>query len=402
MKVVLTTLPSEGQYVCWIHPLSVEPKAVKYMPLGLLSLASNIAGHEIKILDPYSEQWGIEETIERIHAEKPDVVGFSAETRRLYALYELLKRVECKWKICGGPHATYHAEQLLSKGADAVFKGPLADMELQKWLDKPVNGVILCDSPLKEIHFPKRELIDYKSYFFSGKVLFKAQKRMVMFTSIGCPHGCKFCSVQSKKIQRKTPEMVVDEMSYLKDVCGAESIHLLDDNFNLNSKNVSDIMAEMEKRSWKTEWSMRGQVKFDLSLVPRLKSLGLKRFHVGIEALDSAILKWLGKRHDLQDVEDMCNAMNENGIDILAYFMFGIPGETDEYLNSIQYKIRDYGIKHPYTNILFPEPDTAYGDSVAKKYWDEYMENPTPGFALPLEPPKKAMDFAEKMIRDYL
>ena len=400
MKVVLCTLPSEGQYVSWIHPMLVEPAAVKYIPLGLLSLASNIVGHEIKILDSFSEGWGIDETLDRIAGENPDVVGFSSETRRVYALYELLKQVKAPWKIAGGPHATNHAGQLLKRGADAVFVGPLADQELQRWLDNPVKGRIVCNTPLVDLNFPNRRLINYEKYFYDGKVLFEAKKRMVMFTSIGCPHGCKFCSVQSRKIQRKSPEKVIKEMFDLKGL-GAESLHFLDDNFNVSSRYVQDILNEMDRWCWDMEWSMRGQVKFDLDLIPRMKEHGLKRFHVGIEALDDNLLHWLGKRQTVKDIEKVCKVMARNDVDVLAYFMIGVPGETEEYLNSLPEKIKDLGIRYPYFNILFPEPDTEYGRTV-QMYWDAYMENPFPNYSLPVDPPKMSLEYAERIMKEFM
>jgi len=43
MKILLSTTPPEGQFVDWTTPRHFEGyKVNKYMPLGILSLASNI------------------------------------------------------------------------------------------------------------------------------------------------------------------------------------------------------------------------------------------------------------------------------------------------------------------------------------------------------------------------
>lgn len=42
MKIVLSTLPAEGEFVNWTTPKYFAPKTLKYMPLGILSLASNL------------------------------------------------------------------------------------------------------------------------------------------------------------------------------------------------------------------------------------------------------------------------------------------------------------------------------------------------------------------------
>lgn len=57
----------DGEFVNWTTPKYFVPKALKYMPLGILSLATNLPKkYEIVVLDPSSERWTIEETISRI------------------------------------------------------------------------------------------------------------------------------------------------------------------------------------------------------------------------------------------------------------------------------------------------------------------------------------------------
>src|SRR5271157_2593908 len=103
MKIVLTTLPREGEFVNWTTSLKIAPLAVKYIPLGLLSLASNISGnHEVIILDPPLYGLSIDETVEKIQSLNPDVVGISVVTRRTYALHQILKKLKAPYIAVGG------------------------------------------------------------------------------------------------------------------------------------------------------------------------------------------------------------------------------------------------------------------------------------------------------------
>lgn len=413
MNILLTTLPREGEYDSWITPAVAEPAGVKHLPLGLLSLATNIRDyHQVHIIDPFSEHWDLKYTIDWINNRGVDLVGISAVTRRTYALYEMLKRINVPWKVVGGPHCTYHAEDVMEYGADAAFIGQLADFDFLHWLTSPERGIFKCDkTDINELAYPERRLMDYQSYFYNGgKVLFSADKRMNMFSSVGCPNRCNFCSVQSKKTFRKSAYMVVQEMCYLKNL-GAGSVHLMDDNFNTSANHVSDVCRQLELVGWETEWSIRGQIKFDLRLVPRMKSLGLKRIHVGVEAIDDNILKWMGKRHTVEDIKNFCKTMNENDVDVLAYFIVGTPLESDEYLKALPDKIRDLGIKHPYMNILYPQPDTDYywgllKDGTYKEdVWKEYFKRPTPGYKIPSpfgdSKLLQKMEYAENIIKEF-
>jgi radical SAM superfamily enzyme YgiQ (UPF0313 family) len=388
MKILLITLPKEGEFVNWTTSKKFlkDPKVVKYIPLGLVSLASNLPkNHEVKILDPPSYNWTIHETIKNIEKEDPDVLGISAITRRTYALKQILEKIKVPYITVGGPHATDYSDLILEWGADSVFIGQLVDKEFSKIGEKP-KGKIYGNTQINEIKFPDRKLINYKDYFFKGKVLFESEKRMPMFSSVGCPNRCIFCNVQSKKIQYKEPKKVVDEMEYLYSL-GSRSIHVLDDNFNINRNHLNAIIDEKLKRI-DVEWSGRGQVNMDLNLVPKLAASNFKRIHVGIEALDNNILKYLNKPHRIKQIERFCKVMNDNNIEVLGYFILGSPIETKKYRKKLPQRLKKLGIKYPWFNVLFPEPDTQYYKSLLNSvykidYWAEFMKNPTPHFEIP-------------------
>jgi len=389
-KILLTTIPTEGQFVNWTTTKKFLPSVA--IPLGILSLASNLPDyHEIKILDPSSKGWGIEQTIEMIEQENPDILGLSAVTARVYALNEILKKTSAPYKAVGGPHTTYYADQILNKGADAVFVGPLADLEFRSAVETLPTGIIRCNTNIQDIKFPRRELLDVKYYFPDPKktaFLFKAENRLSMFSSTGCSNRCTFCNVQSKKIYYKSASSVVDEMQYLHSI-GSRSAHILDDNFNINPKHVQGILDEMEKREFNMEWSARGQTRMRLDLIGKLAEHGFKRMHVGIEALDEDILKFFKKKESMQDIDNFCREMNRQNLDILGYFIIGSPNEKEDYCANLPKKIRELGIKYPFFNVLFPEPNTEYYQNLlkenlyAKDYWAEYMKNPTPDFEIP-------------------
>lgn len=415
-KIVLSNLPTEGQFVNWTTQKHFTPKAVKYMPLGILSLASNLPeGHEVVVLDPASEGWGIEETIQRIEKEKPDILGLSALTRRVYALNEILKKTSAPYKVVGGPHATYYAEHILERGADAVFIGQLADKEFAEAIEKKPRGIIDCETDINEINFPRRHFLNIESYFVKGEdaTVFESNKRVPMFSSVGCPRKCNYCNVQLReKTRYKNPKTILDEMEYLYSI-GAKSIHIFDDNFNMNSKNLKETLDEMEKRNFYVEWSGRGQVIMDFSLVERMVKNGFRRIHSGIEALDNKLLRFWEKGQTVKQIEKFCGVMNKNNVEILGFFILGspYPYETEEYRKKLPQRIRDLGINYPYFSILFPEPDTGYYRNLLrerhykKDYWAEFMKNPTRDFEIPYpyskEMRKEVIDYVNWIIEDF-
>lgn len=411
MKIVLSSLPTEGQFINWQGQKFFTPKEIVYMPLGILSLASNIPKeHEIIVLDPASEGWTVEETIKKIEEEKPDILGLSALTRRVWALNQILKKVSCPYKVVGGPHATYYAQQILEQGADAVLIGQLADKEFAEAIKAKPKGIIYCRTNINEINFPQREFLKVENYFPKNAPLFEAKNRLPMFSSVGCPRRCTYCNVQLKIPQYKNPKKILDEMEYLMSI-GSRSIHVLDDNFNSNSTHLKEILEEMKKRKFCMEWSGRGQIRMDFSLVKQMAESGFKRIHAGIEALDNNLLRSWNKGQTVQEIEFFCREMNKNNIDIIGFFILGSPFETKDYIKNLPDKIRELGIKYPYFSVLFPEPDTEYYRSLVregyykKDYWAEFMKNPTPYFQIPYpygeERKREVLEYTAKIIEEF-
>ena len=411
MKIVLTTMPTEGEYRDWTtHKKFVVDKVNRYMPLGILSLATNIPkGNEVIVLDPPSYGWNIDETIQRIELEQPDVLGLSVVNKRCYAMTQILKRAICSYKCVGGAHTTNHSQEILEQGADVVFIGALADKEFSEALVNRPKGIIKCSTDINKIHFPLRGFLNVADYFPKSSVLFKADNRLPMFSSVGCLNRCTFCSVQSKTMHLKNAKEVVREMTYLQTL-GCQSIHILDDNFNINKKHLVQILDEIGRQRFVGEWSARGQTRMDLSLIPRMKELGFTRVHVGIEALDDDILRFFNKPERVSDVVKFCKAMTDNDVGIVGYFILGSPLETEEYRKTLAQRIKDLGITMPLFNILFPEPDTAYYQSLLGSYykediWAKYFKNPTPDFVPPFpygEARRKlVMDFADEITKEF-
>ena len=411
-KIVLATLPSEGEFRNWTTPSYFQTDLInRHIPIGILSLATNLPkGYDVVIFDPVSNGWSIDETISKIEDENPDVLGLSVVTRRTYAMKLILEKTSASYKVVGGPHATYYADQILEFGADAVFIGGIADTEFKKAMKTMPKGTIHCKTNINDIKYPDRTLLDINRYFPESSRLFKANKRLSMFSTIGCPNRCTFCNVQSKKVQFKNPKTVVDEMEYLYSL-GCRSAHIIDDNFNINRRHVEGILDEMEKRNFSMEWSARGQVRMDLKLVKRMAKFGLKRMHIGIEALDNKILKFFNKNLKVEDIHKFCKEMNKHDVDILGYFIIGSPVETREYRSNLSEKIKRLKIKYPFFNVLFPEPDTEYYYQLVRQgiydrdYWKEYMKNPIPDYEIPYpygESKKKEIwQFIDKLIREH-
>jgi anaerobic magnesium-protoporphyrin IX monomethyl ester cyclase len=392
-KILFVVMPYEGEVLDRVTAKFYKNSAVKYMPLGILSIAANIPKkYEVKILDSASLGLNLNQTIEEIEKYEPDVLGLSVVTYRAWAMCEILKRTSAPIKVVGGPHATRNAQNILKQGANSVFIDD-AELSFPKWLDDGCPDGVYSGGQidLGSIPFPARHLLDLKDYMIEENedLLFKVGNlRLPMFSSKGCPLKCTYCDVQQKKFNFKPPHIVAEEFKLLIKL-GATSVHILDDAFNIERDRIEKICQHLIENKIDIDWSARGTVEIRESVISSLSSAGCKRLHVGIESLDDKVLAWFKKSQRLKHTEQFAKYCSDYKIDILAYFIIGSPMETDSYRKKLPNMIKELGIKLPYFNLLTPLAETPYYAQLLKDgvfkvdHWSEFAKSPVKDFIIP-------------------
>ncbi|MBF0143363.1 MAG: B12-binding domain-containing radical SAM protein [Magnetococcales bacterium] len=392
-RILLVFPPSEGEVRDRVTPPYYKNPVVKYMPLGILTLAAVLRDdHDVTVLDASSKGLSLEETVHWIEAREPEVVGISAVTYRAWAVRELLRRLSAPVKVVGGPHATANAATLLAQGAHAVFIGD-GEATFPAWLAAGMSpGIFPGEATDPDAcPFPAREMVDLEDYRIlpDDNLLFSAGSlRLPMFSSKGCPFRCNFCDVQEKRFRFKSPERVVAEFREILGL-GATSVHILDDCFNVRGKRVRQIAAGLAEAGIVTDWSARGMVERDERVIAALAAAGCRRLHVGLEHLDDGILAFFRKQYRFRHIEEFCEMARRYGIEILGYFILGAPGETAAIRERLIADIERLGIRYPFFNILSPLPGTDYyrgllhAGTLGRDDWADFIAAPTPNWRMP-------------------
>jgi len=392
-RILLVVMPYEGEVQDRVTAKFYKNQAVKYMPLGVLSIAANIPKiHEVKVLDAASLGLNLEQTIEEIESFAPDILGLSVVTYRAWAMTQILKRTTTPIKVVGGPHATKNYQAILRQGANAVFVDD-SEETFPEWLRTgcPTGVFYGGQVNLDKLPFPARELLDINDYVIekNDDLLFDVGRlRLPMFSSKGCPYSCTYCDVQQKKFNFKSAAKCADEFEELIRL-GATSIHILDDAFNINRARVLSLSQTLVNRRISVDWSARGTVEVREEVIAGLAEAGCKRLHVGIESLDNAILERFKKASRLNHIEQFCRLCADYQIDVLGYFIIGAPGETDQYRRELPSKIKNLGIKLPYFNLLSPLAETPYYEQLLADgrfktdHWATFCEAPVRDYIIP-------------------
>jgi len=379
--------------VLLINPFDVSQLrgrlGLKAPPLNLMYLASTLekASRKVMIIDNNLYEMAIEKLAKIVSKLNPLVIGITAATATIkiaLKYMDAIKRlIPNALFVIGGPHATFLPIETLkeSNSLDAVVigEGELTIVDLVEKFDKKgkeglkeVKGIayknekgnIKLTEPrgfikdLDSIPFPARHLVQFEKYRLFGE----KSPIGAMITSRGCTFNCGYCAsslLMGKIFRTRSPKNVVDEMEILCTKYKVKDIEFLDDTFTLNKKRALAIASEIEKRKLDVNYVISSRVDtIDRNLLFKLKKSGLTNIYYGIESGSQRVLNLMRKGISLKQAEHAIRISKEIGVNTLASFIIGYPGETLEEINStINFAIKlnpDYA----QFSILTPFPGT--------------------------------------------
>lgn len=414
MKILLINLPRQFETKDFTMPDYFLDNLIQYPPLGLLAIAAEVdSKHSLEVLDTSIKDMSLKKVVNYIVKTKPDILGISVVTRRLYAMDVITKKIKKllpKTKIvAGGPHINYFPKETMEMDSiDYALPGygektfpqlikVIEEGEKEESLKNipslffKLNGITINNPPsdipliLDDLPFPNRKLINLDNYCAAtGK-----EPMTTIYSSRGCPFQCIYCDVQEKKWRYRTAKNVVDEMEQIAKM-GIKLIYILDDTFNISRQRVIDICDEIIKRGLKIKWNTRGRVvPFDEEMADLFKKSGGIRWHIGVETLDPEIMKYIKKGITIPQVENFFHICHKYKIETMAYFIIGFSNETPEYRSLLFEKVKKLKPTYVFFNVLCPLPKTQYYQSLletgtAKEdFWNKFVRNPVPDFVIP-------------------
>ncbi len=189
------------------------------------------------------------------------------------------------------------------------------------------------DDYVELLTLPDRDdtVLMYNDYFSHEKYIAKPQ--LQVWTSIGCPHNCSFCSwrwnfTDGKFVRRKL-EHISKEIDYCVDRWKFKSVLFDDDTFNIGDKDTRAIAKMMGKK--KLQWS--AMVRADscsLETFKIMKDNGCMGLKVGVETFSPELLKRIDKGLTADDLLERIVKLKDMGFYLYLSTMQYIAGETDE------------------------------------------------------------------------
>lgn len=297
----------------------------------------------------------IDDRIESIDYDEPrDLVGISVKTftaRRAYQIAEEFRQRHVP-VVLGGYHptllpgeASQHADSVVIGEAEGIWPGLLEDAQhgrLQTIYQAPKR------LPLRAISID-RSVFNNKRYI----------PITLLETARGCPHDCTFCSVSvfsGREYRFRSPKEVVAEIEGL----GKEFLFLVDDNIIGNHQAAKALLKALIPLHIRWIGQASLTMTLDAELMQLMEKSGCQGVLVGMESLDTANLRQIGKAWNTARIgyPEALKIARDHGIAIVGSFIVGMDGDTAESLDATA----EFAVQQRFFAVLFnplmPYPGT--------------------------------------------
>lgn len=345
-------------------------KAPDYPHLGLAYLAAVLekAGHLVRIADIDADSLTEDKFISVLKEKDYSLVGITTTTptfKKALSLAGIVKRNSKAFTVLGGIHVTVTAQESVKEpSVDFVVKGEgeRTILELVECLESGgdvhfvsglyhkkdgcvlKNGERVLIENLDELPFPARHLFNKRNYNYPDAL---EEPAMPIITSRGCPAACSYCnsrSIFTRKFRVRSAPNVLAEIECLIGEFGVREIHIWDDNFITIKKRVFQIRDEIKAKKLNLRFAFPNGVRADyadLDVLKALKDMGTYSVAFGVESGNQNILDGINKNIKLHQIEAAFASAKRVGLETWAFFMLGLPGETDKTIrDTIDFAIR--------------------------------------------------------------
>lgn len=184
---------------------------------------------------------------------------------------------------------------------------------------------------LDDLPLPARFKLSQDNYYYSVANV---------IVNRGCPNQCSFCSRQNlfKTTRIRTIESILHEIRDIQSLQTYNHINFYD-NININKEFFRNFCNMFIENTITIPWGCEIRVDtINSEEAQLLKEAGCRLIASGIESANKIVLKRNFKYQDPERVRDGIIHLKENNIAIQAYFILGLPGETEQsVLETIEY-----------------------------------------------------------------
>jgi radical SAM superfamily enzyme YgiQ (UPF0313 family) len=315
-----------------------------------------------------------------------DIVGITSTTPQMSSMFSISEQIKTKNNsikiVVGGFGPSLEPEKCLANpfiDHIVIGEGERAFLDILNGTnEKIVNRAPIED--LDVIPFPDREAVDLEKYISIAK---REEGRRVtsVLAGRGCPYNCTFCAEgqfgtiwgeilikgqsftwkYKKKIRKRSPKYVVEEMQQVQKKYDIEFFKFSDAEINSDRAFIINLCKEMVSQGADVPWGANFHVNnVDEEVCEWLAKANCAEAWFGIESGSPVILKHINKGSSIERIKKTCAITKKHGILNRAYFILGTPPESYETIMQTEALIDEINPDVVSFSILAPYPGTSY------------------------------------------
>ncbi len=267
---------------------------------------------------------------------------------------------------------------VFSSYADFIVQGEPEEVAFKIKGDYMPEGLVKSNpiSNLDSIPFPDWDVFPIKR--FSYQPLLPLKPFAFIQSSRGCVYGCNYCPYKVFGLYReRSVENVLAEIEGLIKKYGIKSLMFRDPCFSFNRKRAALIADEIIKRRFKFEWGCETRLdNLDIELLDLLYGAGLRAVKVGIESIDSDILKLQKRKHiEKEHQEKVIKYCDRKGIRVVAFYIIGLENDTRKSIESTIRYAKKLNTDFANFTVCTPIPGTEYYEQIKDRIYETDWEN---------------------------
>ena len=382
MRILLVAMPDTAEVL----------SCSTFMPnLGLTSLAGQLAGHEVRVLDLVAVRPKVRRPLlDQLRTFKPELVGLSAMTFQFDTLLRIarfIRETDPSIRLAaGGYHATLMARELaddpdlpldflvrgegegtivelveaLQAGREPAAVAGLSYRSPAGWRHNPDRPLL----DLEQIRLPDRSARICRGFHYYGIPMDVAE------TSRGCPFNCKFCSITHMYGHTFRPfsmERIVADLSQIR-ANGARAVFLVDDNITYDIEHFRRVCRTivdhgLNDMQYAVQATAAGLAQ-NPDLVADMDRANFRTVFVGLESMNAADLKTMRKPTSPDINRRAAALLRQHRMALIAGIIVGFPDDTRESIRANMRLFRQLRPDSIFAQYLTPYPKTKLRDEM--------------------------------------
>jgi radical SAM superfamily enzyme YgiQ (UPF0313 family) len=334
----------------WIERVRKLFQNVPSIHAGYLAAIFEKAGHDVRVTREEYVEGDIALILSSLVDYKHEI-EWAQEARRKYGM-----RVGFF-----GTVAT-HMTELLQDHADFIIKGEPEQAAMRIAAGEVPSGIMASPAidDLDSLPFPAWHLFNARRHSV-GRRLHGARHSFPVLSSRSCPEFCTYCPHRiTAPYRSRSAENVVAEIEEICAKYGQAYLIFRDPLFSEERDRAMGIAEGIIRKKLDVKFECETRLDdLDKDLIDLLHKAGLDTITFGVESMDPATLKKVGRRPIPKEHQlDIIKHCRDKGITTEGFYVFGFLTDTIESIRAtIDYSI-DLGSTIAMFKVLTPFPGT--------------------------------------------